>query len=152
MKKIGFLVNDLNPSQLSYFLIKNANEFLTKNKDYDIYIFYDNLAVPCLTPNFAIMQAAEAFSFDGTLIATNLNTASKLINFPSAEKKYFYVWDLDWMRMKNKSFDALQSIYGNKELSLIARSDEHKQAIENAWNAPVKNVISNFDMSKFSIL
>ena len=105
-----------------------------------------------MNPNFAIMQSSEAFAFDGTLVATTLNTASKLLKFPSAKEKYFYVWDLEWMRLKNKSFDGLSQVYGSKELNLIARSEEHKWAIESAWNNSVKDIIPNFDMNKFSIL
>lgn len=142
------MVKDFSHSQANFFFIKNTNEFLQKYIGFDIIGFYEALAAPCITPNFATMQLSEAFSYDGTMIATTLNTAHKLIGFPASKNKLFYVWDLEWLRMPFKEYNALYSIYGNPELTLIARSQEHKRVLEMAWNRKVDLVIDNFDMEK----
>ena len=42
--KIGISVNDLIPSQLSYYLTKNINEKCSDSVDHDFVIFFENLS------------------------------------------------------------------------------------------------------------
>lgn len=143
--KLGVLVRDLGPSQFNYYCIRNANVALKSGKVADFVAFYENLTKPCLTPNFAIMQAAEAWGYDGVLVATTLSTAEKLIRFPSAQRKLFYVWDLEWLRMGQKSYRALQAVYGHSRLRLLARSAEHARLIGEVWNREAA-IVDDFDL------
>jgi len=149
MKKIGVLLNNLGPSQLNYYFIKSTNELLAKRTDLDIVVFYENLQVKCLPTNFASMPILEAWNFHGPMIATSLSTAAHLIRFPSSCKKIFYINDLEWIRLKNKNFSVLQSVYSSKELTLIARSNDHKNIIENCWNTKVIAVADRLEVKTF---
>lgn len=144
--KLGFLVNNLGPSQLSYFLIRNTNLALAERAELDAVVFYETMTRPCLSPCFATMQLPEAFAFDGVAIATSLAGAARLLHFAGTSKKFLYVWDLEWIRMQQKDFASLRSIYGNQELTLLARSADHKKLLEDSWNRPVKAVVDDFCM------
>ncbi len=145
--KVGVAVTNLGPTQLNYFLIQNTNRLLAERHDVDLIVFYENLHNPCLTMNFGSMQLTEAWGYDGTLIATTLSTASKILQFPGPSRKLFYVWDLEWLRMREKSFSELRSIYANPRLQLIARSDEHARVLEACWNTPILGVVEDFNIN-----
>lgn len=148
LKKVGVLVKHLGPSQLSYYFINNSNKLLDARPELDIISFYENPNPPCITTKFATMQIFEAWNYDGIQIATTLSTADKLIKFPVAKRKIFYVWDLEWIRNIQKDFDKFSSIYSNPGLELVARSYEHKSLIESCWNVGVKKVVENFNMEE----
>lgn len=146
MLKIAGLVNNLGPSQLAYHAIHNINYTLINKPELDILLFYENVNRPCLPLNFAVMQMYEAWNYDGICVATDLNTAAKLINFPGPKRKFFYVWDLEWLRLKQKHFNVLYNIYAAPQLELLARSKSHAKLIEDCWNTKVTSIIDNFNL------
>src|SRR5438270_13265760 len=112
-KKLGILLPDLGANQLAFYATNYANQAAIHDGQ-EIILFYETPCVPCiLNISFATMQVYEAYSFDGPLIATNLNLANKLLSCFGTNKKYFYVWDLEWLRMQNKNFEKLHHIYTN---------------------------------------
>ncbi len=141
-KKLGILVNNLGPSQLSFEILIRANKY---SNDLDFVLFYQNLCRPCFNLTSAAMQINEIYSFPGPAIATDLSTANTLIAAPSPVRKYFYVWDLEWIRMPQKNYESLAHIYQNPELQLIARSGSHKKLLENCWNRTNILTASSFD-------
>lgn len=145
--KIGFCLEDLGPSQLSYEFITNSNQILEKGITFDIIGFYEGVARPCIPINFATMQIAEAWGFDGILIATSLSTAQKVLKCPSASKKIFLVWDLEWLRTKNLNFRDLREVYANPKLTLVARGADHAKVIEDLWHKKCE-VVNGFDLEK----
>lgn len=145
MNKIGILINNLGLNQLANGLIHHTNEYLEKNQNFDIIAFVENVVNPSDTPHFAVMNLNEAWEYDGTLIATSLSTANKLLSFPGAKRRLFYVWDLEWVFMDG-NFDELNAVYSNPKLELIARSDEYAKIIERCWNRPVKAVVDDCDI------
>lgn len=148
MIKIGIAVPDLGNNQLAFSLIHKANALMEREFNVDLIAFYCNLVNPILNMSFSSMQLVEAYGYSGLLVATTLNTASNIIAFPGPKKKFFYVWDLEWMRHKTPSFSSLKDIYRNPELNLIARSGEHKRAIEESWNRSVVGIVDDFDMNQ----
>jgi len=145
--KLAVMVNNLGPSQLAYALITQANALVGDRYDLDIVALYDTLAKPCHAMNFAAMQAAEGWGFDGPVVATTLNTAAKVLNFPAASRKLFLVWDLEWLRTQRKTFRPLQAVYGHPDLTLLARSKDHAQAISDCWNRD-SIVVEDFDLGR----
>jgi hypothetical protein len=151
MMKLGILLNNLGPNQLAYTAIRNNNFYVDRAQDFDCILFYENYVRPCLPMNFASMQVFEAYGYDGTLVATSLSSAHKALECYASKKKFFYVWDLEWMRLQQfKQFRDLHNIYANKELTLIARSQQHKDVIEDSWNVNVAGVVDNFDMRQMA--
>ena len=144
--KIGIILEDLSASQLSYYVIKNINEYVGSD-NYDFVIFFENSATSILQPDVSIMSINEIWGFDGALISTSISTTLSMIN-TFAKSKYFYVWDLEWARRHGKDFHYLIQAYNNKDVELIARSKEHALAIENYCNRKVDHVTNNFDLKK----
>lgn len=142
--KLNILVPELGPSQKNYFLIRNLNALRGVN----VNVFAENLSRFCITPTFAVMNIAEAWAQPGTFIATNLSTASKLMTWPVAKRKLFYIWDLEFLRQNNRYYDAYSPIYTHKEFDLICRSEDHAKLITNAFNIEPKYIIENFDFKK----
>lgn len=145
---LGFLVDNLGPSQFNYYLINSINRY---NGREDIVLFYNELASPMITPNCARMQLHEAWDFPGTLICNAFHLSQKALRFPAPIKKYFYVWDFEWLRTPFLSypFGLLNGVYGNSELSLIARTNTHAIELERLWGHPAEKVMENPDLRAF---
>jgi len=148
MIKIGIILDNVGVSQLAYYAIQQSNKIIESRDDSTVIVFYCNMAKPCTQPCFPIMQIAEAWGFEGILISTDLQSTQKMLVMPSAEKKIFYIWDLEWTRGQVNNYHAMAEIYQNEDLTLIARSEEHKKAIEDAWNRPVRQINSDFDLEQ----
>lgn len=146
LKNINILVPNTGASQLSFFVIKELNSLTKTRPEIDSILFYENKHKNCLPTNFSVMQISEAWGQSEAIIATTLSTARKLQKIP-ARKKIFYVWDLEWIRdSSQKSYEKYSNVYGDKSLTLVARSEHHKLAIENAFNRAVEHVVSDFNM------
>lgn len=146
--KLSLLLNNTGSSQIAYFAIREINKMAEKRPSVDATIFYENIQRNCLPPNFAIMQIAEAWNQDGSIIATSLSTAHKMMGFMS-QKKFFYVWDLEWIRNGGQSqYEHYFQVYTNDSVGLIARSESHKKCIENAFNREVVGVVPDCNMDK----
>lgn len=145
--KIGVLVDDLSASHLSWAIINSVNSLVSKGS-VDVSIFYDNLVRPCSNVEAALLPSVHIIGFDGILVATSLNTASKLIRLPSNGRKFFYCWDLEWQRMsqQDKNYGSLINIYRNSSYGLIARTVEHARILSQTWNRPVNNVVEEADI------
>ena len=149
MHKLGILVPHLGASHQNYCLLRNVNRLLTQSADTDVILFYENLNIPCVQPMAAMMQIHEAWGFDAPVIATSLSTAEKLIRMPGPTKKIFYTWDLEWLRMPQKLWEQLYSVYAHPSLRLVARGEDHKQILQDAWNKKVDAVIDDFELGPF---
>ena len=148
MKNFSVLVNNLGSSQLSFFIIKEINAIPTLRPEIDGMVFYENLSSACLPLNFAAMNMSECWCHSGPIIATSFSTAETMAGFP-AEKKVFYIWDLEWMRSNNKKqYEQYRDVYTNESIQLIARSEAHKDSVENAFNRKVNCVIPDFNLNK----
>jgi|TARA_R110000744_G_scaffold58320_1_gene121663 hypothetical protein len=146
-KQIGVIVDDLSASQLSYYLIKNINEFLEDGLD-DFVVFFENATSSIVSPEFSVMAINEIWNFEGVLISTSIsNTLSMLKSF-SPERKIFYVWDLEWLRRHGKEFENTVKAFTDSEVTLIARSKEHALAIENYCNIKIKHIVEDFNIKK----
>lgn len=140
--KVGIIVPDLSPSQLTFNLINSFNQFCQKNgRLVDLIVFIKNVTPPCIaTQNVTLMNISEIFDYDGTLITTDINSAVQSINLPGPKRKIFYSYDLDWLR-RDRNYQQLQPIYNHPALELWARSEDHKRLIELTFNCKVKNVL-----------
>ena len=146
--KIGISVNDLIPSQLSYYLTKNINEKCSDSVDHDFVIFFENLSGKITEPNFGMMNTTEIWSFQGHLITTSISTTLTAIKSMSPSEKYFYVWDLEWLRDRGKNFEYNIPAFIDKDIKLIARSETHAKAIKNYCNRDVIGIVEDFNLDQ----
>lgn len=154
IKKLGFVVHSLNPGQLPYQLITSSNELLRTRDDIDISLFYCFNSVICVEPKFALYGLIDCFSFDGHTVATSIQTASRLLDYPGprrAGKLYYFCNDLCWIRLQPKQYEQLSQIYLNKDIELIARSQHHFDIIKSVWKEPI-GVVENANVARFTEL
>jgi hypothetical protein len=151
INKISYLVRDFGASQLSYYLTKNINE-LGKTAPYiSNTIFYETMHRNCLRPNFSIMQLSEAWGQDGLVIATNINLAHKLLDFPCSGHKAFYVWDLEWTRgNRRRPHEFYSKAINHPDIDIIARNKYHASVIENCFNRTVKFINDDANVEWFA--
>ena len=136
MIKAGILVDRLDGSQQGFCITTAINNISSQMINVDIIVFTQEFAAPPMSPLFATMPETDAWGFDGPIIATNLRSATTLINVVGPPKKYFYLWDLEWMRLENFTHNELSKIYNNDALDLIARSPKHNSLIQKCWKTP----------------
>lgn len=140
-------MNNLGPSQLNYYLVRNANAILLKNPTLDITTFFNTTGPAALPANFASMPMYEAWGYNGIMVATTVITAQKLQQCLAPQKRFFYVWDLEWLRPKETQlYDMWASVYRDPNMPLIARSDEHARIIEECWGRPPYGIIDDMNM------
>jgi hypothetical protein len=147
----GFILSNLGFSQ-SYAMLAQEINKIHNNVNPNMYDFCVFSESPqddrIINNNFAISDLFWSYTFRGHLIATNLNTAEKILHMPCLSKT-FYVWDLEWLRLQRFQYEHLSEIYGNKKLKLVARSQEHADLIEDSWNCKVYSVIEDFKLDGF---
>jgi hypothetical protein len=147
INKLAIIVPNLGFSQLSFYVIKALNELLTHQYSISATVFVNEHRPSFAAHLFPIMHTGEAFEWSGTIIATTLSSAYKIIDFPGTKKKFFYVWDLEWLRLNIMDHKFLYHIYHNPRLKLIARSIEHANIIEEAWNVKPTIIIEDFEIN-----
>jgi hypothetical protein len=147
--KLGVAISNLGSSQLAYNVIKNINCLVEKQPEIDCVVYYENFVRPCFNLGFSSMQIFEAWSYDGIMICTSLSNVDKISNFPITNKRFFYVWDLEWFRGNIANFNYINKFYNNSLFKLVARSAEHKELIEDCWNTEVCGVVEDFDIDQF---
>jgi hypothetical protein len=135
MSKLGVCVSTLSASQLNYHLINALNRVAAGNTD--VIAFYENISKPCVPVSFPLMSIYDGYNYDGVMVATNFNTAAKLIKFPCSRSKYFYVHDLEWIRHDRRHYGMLASVYCNPELRLLTRGAEYARILRSCWNREV---------------
>ena len=148
-ENISILVDNMGAGQLALQLGTGINEFIQEEHRLDITVFYDNMFRQCMMPNFAIMQMAEAWCQTGPTIATSIATAIKLIDFPGPDKKFFYVWDMEWMRGPQRVWGIFEDVFTHEDLILIARSEDHQKVISKCFNVEVPHVVENCSIKQF---
>ncbi len=153
MKKLGVIVDSLGPNELAYHLISSGNALIQNmpKERIDLIVFFQNILPQCLPLQFSSMNLSEAYDYNGTLIATDLLAASKMVNYPGPKRKIFYVWDLEWIRLPNRNYDSFAECYGDERLELFCRSKQHQFFIKNAWGREAK-IIEYCNLEEFAKL
>lgn len=148
--KFGLLVNDLGINQLCYQFIRNYNNYLLEKDDVDAILYYRNLGLfPGVQPHFAIMNMYEAYRNNDVLIGTDLNGANRILEW-FTPSRYFYVWDLEWFHIPQKSFEQLSGIYNNPNLKILARSDQHAKILELSWGSKIAGIVHDTNIEDFA--
>ena len=146
--KLGTLIEDTSANQLSYYVIRNLNLATSDNEDEDFVVFFENATPNVIQPAFAVMNSSEIWNFDGVLVSTSVSNTLLSVSAIAPKKRYFYVWDLEWTRPRGKDYEYNISAYSDKDVSLIARSDDHAKAIKNYCNRDVCGIVSNFNLNQ----
>jgi hypothetical protein len=141
--QFGILLKKLGVTQQSYHLTRSVNALVDQDNRYSVTVFHEDWDLLLAVPHFTLMQAIELYGYPFKTMATDLKSAEFLLRCPAPIKKYFYVWDVEWMR-GHYDFEQLSYVYQNPKLELIARTDSHAKIIENCWKTP-KFIMNDFD-------
>jgi hypothetical protein len=131
-KTIAIILDHIYASQIAYESINALNKIVDKNND--VAIFTKNISPSYIPAKFGIFGLHSIHNIsDGTIIATDLDSAEVLINSQTTANKIFYVWDLEWLHnQQKKSF--LQNVNIYKNIEIVTRSKSYSDAINNYCN------------------
>ena len=136
-------------SQAAFLAINQAN-LLVSETEVDVFGYFDSPAKPIVTPCFALANCSELMGAEGLIIATDLDSADKIVNTAMPAKRIFYVWDCEWLR-NHGSKDYLRNlaIMRHPDLELVARSESHAELIEHYANRQPVAIIGGFNLQQF---
>lgn len=147
MKQLGFLVNNLSASQLSYYLLKGLNKWAEDpNNDPTIYVM--QVERPIIVPKLSIMNLAEVAGMRGTAIATDIETAGVMLDCATTTSRFLYIWDTEWLRGPQRIYENHAKVIRNPRLKLLCRSIDHKIAVENCFNVKVAGIVDDFNLEQ----
>lgn len=138
---IGFLVDGVGNSDLSYYLLKLINEKLLGNNVYSPVIFYKVLQPPVVNPLCLMLNVSSVNDFKGIAIATDLQTADTISKSHSVASKWLYLWDLDWLT-EVVNYDSAVELM--QQFNIICRSPSHQSLIKNFCGKEA-TIVENFD-------
>lgn len=146
---IGIVTPHLGLSQIAFYAISEVNRLVYEGRKDDIVLFFEQMTTPVVQPQCGIMCINELMSFKGTLITTTLNNTAMALarNSRSENKIIFYVWDLEWLRPNQNNYLHNFQIY-NLANKLVARSQEHANAIENYCSRQVGLISPHFNIDE----
>lgn len=140
LKSIGIFLKDNGMSQLSFLFLKNISELVTQYKCFDINLFVQQLYPNITDINCPIFQCKDLLTFNGNIITTTISTTIEALNY-RINKILFYIFDIHFIQDNNLTFNKIDSIFHNKNVILITRSQEYKKIIENFYNTKLEDTI-----------
>jgi len=144
--KISALINNLGPSQKSFYLIKEFNE-LCKNPITSCTAFFLNTTIPVTKPLFSCSSVSFFSGYSGVCIATTLEEANILLKSNNSSKKYLYLWDLEWIKNPLNYSEVCDTLL-DERIRIISRSESHSIMIKNYCNKAAIGTLENWNSSK----
>lgn len=141
--KIAAVVNNLGPTQMAFYLIKEFNQ-LSRDSDNSCSVFTEISGVFVTRPLFSCYSLAFLPEYDGVAISTTVEEARSLLQVSSNAKKYLYLWDLDWT-VGAVDHAAYCGVLRDPRLEIIARSEDHAKAIENFCNRKPVAIVDDWN-------
>ena len=143
---IAAVVNNLGPSQNSFYLIKEFNKSAS-NKSMSLSVFFERSAIPIIPTMFSCKSISFISSYHHNAIATSLEEANILLKGNNASNKFLYLWDLEWLRT-TCDYNASCDILLDKRLNIIARSESHATMIEHFCNKKPLGIVDNWNINQ----
>jgi hypothetical protein len=122
--KFGVLANDLGMNQMLHSLNKKVGG----NNNYSPALFFKNPQRSPYTFQFPTFHYSEMFGFNGDVYITDWADLDFLSTLFVSGRKYFYIWDLNWLN----NYEKYQTLL-LKDISLITRSKTHHDLVRNCW-------------------
>lgn len=144
VSKIGVLVKDLRPSTMSYGLMRLGNEIANSDIHTDFYVFHEDWKTPPRNIAFPLLQYRNAYGFDGTLVATSIETARHMLELSSSCRRMLYIWDMN----EYLSLSDISQLEIFQQVEVIARSHEYAGIICNNFHV-TPQVADSFDSKEF---
>ena len=145
-KNIAAVVNDLSPSQKSFYLIDTFNKFID-DVNISPSVFQSRSCNPVIQPLFSCRLTASLSSYSGVVISTTLADAELTLRASNHTNKYLYIWDLSWI-YNTINFSKAMKVLRNDDLTIIARSESHAEVIENFCNKKPAAILEDWQPNK----
>lgn len=146
MKNLGILINKPGMNQLFLTMVQELSKL---DSDINITVFACDYG-PTLNCSFPVMDIVHAYNYEGILISTDLYTSMILLNTLCPSKRFFYVWDCEYMYMPQTASN-MRNIYTNNKIELIARNEFRAKLLEKTWKKP-HSIIEEFNHVKLQEL
>lgn len=147
MKNLAILVDKLGFTQKSQLLCEELNKM---SHNINITLFCAEYAHVPIKTNFPIMELIKCYDFKGVFIATDFFTVQIMNNCLFPQKKFFYVWDLEYL-YHPLPFDALNNVYNNKDIELLVRNLDRYTIMESTWKKP-HGILHEFNCKELEAL
>ena len=136
------ITKNLSCSQINYEIFRQLNNLVDKIPCCLVYKNISNCFYPAKFPILNYSKIFSGYLDNSLIIATDLDSATTLLNIKNKAKKIFYVWELEFL--KNKNYHYNFNIYNS--LEIYTRSESYKNALDNYANINTK--IENLDLEK----
>ena len=143
---IAAVVNDLGPSQNSFYLIKEFNK-IASDRRMSVSVFFERSSIPVVPTMFSCKSVSFLSGYHHNAIATSLSEANIILKGNNAAKKFLYLWDLEWLRNPGQ-YDAVCSILLDDRLNIVARSKSRATMIENFCNKKPVGIVDNWNINE----
>jgi hypothetical protein len=143
--KIGIMLNDIGPNQLAFQCAKQVNEAIsTKNNIDSFYMFAKNVALETSEIATTVDSIADAFFFDGLLIATNIELAKYAIRSYKSEYRCLYLSEPEWSLYGLINYIENINILSNIEIVVASR--EIYNALYNYSGIKALAIVPDFNL------
>lgn len=146
MINISAIIDNLGPSQKSFYLINQFNE-ASSNPDICVSVFFQRSCVPVVPVMFSCRSISFLSNYQDIAIATTLKDANILLKSNNNSDKYLYLWDMEWL-VSPMSFEQVTNILLDDRLKIICRSESHSKLIENYCNKLPIGIVDNWNMGQ----
>lgn len=136
---IGVITSDFNQS-----LVEGIENYDEKGS---VVLFSNNPAPHTFPKTISSLQTSRIYNFKGTAIAENLESAEVLCSLVCPSRKIFYVRSLEWMNIAELHYNALQRVYNNDSIELLAANDKIYNILESLFKKPI-GVVEDWDFNK----
>ena len=143
---IAAVVNDMGPSQKSFYMIKEFNK-AAQNVSLSVTAFFNQTALPVTRPLFCCQNIAFFSGYHGHAICTTLSEAEMVLKSNNNSTKYLYLWDMDWL-IQPVHFMTAANVMRDERLKIISRSESHSQIIENFCNKSPIAIVDNWNLNQ----
>lgn len=143
---IAAVINDLGPSQNSFYLIKEFNKAIG-NRSLCLSVFFQRSAIPIVPAMFSCRSVSFLSGYHHNAVATSLQEAKIILNGNNCSKKFLYLWDLEWLRTSCK-YESICDILLDDRLNIIARSESHATMIKNFCNKEPIGIVDNWNINQ----
>jgi len=144
VSKFGIILNNYGQNQLAFDTLQTANEFLRMGNKVDLTLFYETPVPLRQSPLTALMNLYEAWNYDGTVVATSVSSAFKVLGMPIPNQRYFYVYNPEWIH-NHTIYEAYYKL-AKSDIEFIARTKEHADLIINNFNKVPKFILEQMNV------
>jgi hypothetical protein len=144
---LGILITTLYHSQLSHELTTSINSAIRGQKLLDSLTLFSEYKtfVPHM-PMCANLHIYDAFGYEGILVSTNVSTTNKMVKMHGNHKKYWYMYNLEWLGKGPFSYESFAQLVTNPSMEIIARNHDHAALIYNSFNKAPKFILPSLNI------